>query len=146
MLRRICLQRGAAQSPMTGERRRSFGKFLGNAAWRVADGALDVSAPLVGLGAAAGIDRGYANAVARAAETVATVGSQIAAIPYEVFARGGIFLDNEFLKYGLATFGDVASSLAREPGKTLAALAAGYLGAKGLAKASSYLRVRWIRS
>lgn len=81
----------------------------------------------------------------RAAETVATVGSQIAEIPYEILASGGIFLDNQFLRYALATFGDVASSMAREPGTTLAALAAGYLVAKGLAKASSYSRMRWMR-
>ncbi len=131
---------------MTGERRRNVGKLIGNAAWRVADAALDASAPLVGLGAAAGIDKGYVNAMHRAAETVVRVGSQIAEIPYEIFARGGILLDNQFLKYGLATFGDVVSSMAREPGKTLAALAAGYLVAKGLAKASSHYRMRWKRS
>ena len=119
---------------------------MGNAAWRVVDGALDVCAPLIGLGAAAGIGRGYANAVFSAAETVATVCRQVAEIPYEVFARGGILLDNDFLKYGLAMFGDVASGIAREPGKTLTALTAGYLGAKGLAKTSSYLRGRWMRS
>ena len=124
---------------------RRIGKLVGNAAWRVVDAALDASAPLVALGAAAGIDRGYVHAMHRAGETVATVGSQIVEIPYEIFASGGIFLDNQFLRYALATFGDVASSMAREPGTTLAALAAGYLVAKGLAKASSYSRMRWMR-
>ena len=130
---------------MSGDRGRKVGKLMGNAAWRVADAAFDASAPLVGLGAAAGIDAGYVNAMDEAVVAVATVGSQIAEIPYEIFTKGGIFLDNQFLRYGLATFGDVASNMAREPGKTLGALAAGYLMAKGLAKVSSYFRMRWTR-
>jgi hypothetical protein len=129
--------------PVTGARRRKARTLMGNAVWRVVDAALDASAPLVGLGAAAGIDAGYVNAMERAGETVAIVGAQIVEIPYEIFTKGGVFLDNKFLKYGLATLGDVASNLAREPGKTLTALAAGYLAAKALAKVSSYYRIRW---
>ena len=125
--------------------KRSVGILIGNVVWRLADAAFDASAPLVGLGAAAGGDQGYASAFERAVETVAIVGSQVVEIPYEVFAKGGVFLDNEFLKYGLATFGDVASSMARAPVRTLGALAVGYLVAKAIAKTSSHYRMRWVR-
>jgi hypothetical protein len=130
---------------ITTPRNRDIATVLANVAWRVLDGALDVSAPLVSLGAAAGIEGGFVSAVGSAAETVGRVGVQIAEIPYEVIVRGGVFLDNEFLKFGLATFGDVASGIARAPGSTLAALATGYLVAKGLGKLSSYFRIRWTR-
>lgn len=73
---------------------------------------------MAGLGAA-GVDQGYAHAGYRAAEIIAKTGAQIAGIPHEVIFHGGVFLDNEFLKYGLGTFGDIASNLARAPGKTL---------------------------
>ncbi len=107
------------------------------------DAALDVSAPLVALGAAAGIDRGYANAIDRAFVTVGKVGVQILEIPYQILTKGGIFLDNQFLMYGLATLGDVTSNMARGPGRTLTTLVFAYLVAKGLAKLSSYYRRLW---
>lgn len=113
--------------------------------WMLGDWLLDTVAPLVGLGAAAGIDGGYVNAADRAIVTVEKIGLLILAIPYDIATRGGIFLDNEFLKYGLATFGDVVSNLARDPGKTLLTLAVGYLAAKILAKISSYSRNRLVR-
>ncbi len=128
-----------------GVRVRKVGKLMGVAAWLLFDGALDTIAPLVGLGAAAGIDRGYVNAIDRAMVTVGKVGLLILAIPYDMATKGGIFLDNQFLKYGLATFGDVVSNLARDPGKTLVALTAGYLLVKILVRFSSYFRKRLAR-
>ncbi len=128
-----------------GVRMRKVGRLIGSGVWLLIDGALDTVAPLVGLGAAAGIDRGYVNAIDRAIVTVGKVGLLILAIPYDMATKGGIFLDNQFLKYGLATFGDVVSNLAREPGKTLVALTSGYLLAKILAKFSSYYRKRLAR-
>ncbi len=112
--------------------------------WMLADALVDTIAPLVGLGAAAGVDRGYANAVDRAIVTVGKIGFLVVAIPYDIATKGGIFLDNQFLKYALATFGDVVSNLAREPGTTLVALASGYLLAKIIAKLSSHYRKRWV--
>lgn len=123
---------------------RKLGKLTVVGVWRLVDGAVDTVAPLVGLGAAAGIDRGYANAVDRAAVTVWKITALILAIPYDMVTKGGIFLDNQFLKYGLATFGDVIANLAREPATTLVALTAGYLLAKIVAKISSYYRHRWM--
>ena len=130
---------------MIAKRRRNVGRLAANIVWRIADAGLDAAAPLLGLGAAAGIDSGYAQALERAAATVAKVGSQIIEFPYEMLTKGGVFLDNQFLQYGLATFGDVASNLARDPQKTLIALIAGYLVAKGAAKVSSHYRLRWMR-
>jgi hypothetical protein len=127
------------------KRRQNVSRLAANVVWRLVDAALDTAAPLVGLGAAAGIGSGYLHAVDRAAVTVAKVGSQIIELPYEMFTKGGLFLDNQFLQYGLATFGDVASNLARNPGRTLVALAAGYIVAKGAAKISSHYRLRWMR-
>ncbi len=49
-----------------GVRMRKVGRLMGIAAWLLFDGALDTIAPLVGLGAAADIDRGYVNAIDRA--------------------------------------------------------------------------------
>ncbi len=74
--------------------------------------------------------------------TVGKIGLLILAIPYDMATKGGIFLDNQFLQYGLATFGDVFSNLAKDPGKTLVALTSGYLLVKILVKFSSYFRKR----
>ncbi len=124
---------------------RKAGRLMGVGAWLLFDGVLDTIAPLVGLGAAAGIDRGYINAIDRAIVTVGKVGVLILAIPYGMATKGGIFLDNQFLKYELATFGDVVANLARDPGKTLVALTAGYLVVKILVRFSSYFRKRSTR-
>jgi hypothetical protein len=126
-------------------RRRDVRRLAANIVWRIADAALDAAAPIVGLGAAAGIGSGYVRALDRAAVTVAQVGSQIIELPYEMLTKGGVFVDNQFLQYGLATFGDIASNLARDPRRTLIALTAGYLIAKGAAKVSSHYRLRWMR-
>jgi len=122
---------------------RKVGRLFVTAVWMIADGVVDTIAPLVGLGAAAGIDGGYVKAMDRAIVTVGKVGLLILAIPYEMATKGGIFLDNQFLKYGVATFGDVVSNLARDPGKTLVALASGYVLAKIVSKLSSFYRRRW---
>ncbi len=126
-------------------RMRKVGRLMGVTVWLLIDGALDTVAPLVALGAAAGIDRGYVNAIDRAIVTVGKVGVLILAVPYDMATKGGIFLDNQFLKYGLATFGDVVANLARDPGKTLVALTAGYLLVKILVKFSSFFRKRVAR-